>query len=146
MSDLFDGFIFAITSSSLFKRTIPRPRLLFPGFMIHTFITPSMSICGQYFFIFFKMCFDAKKNFCSHRAKLIYTVPVTLLLSDVDSDRVAYLKWHIVSNEESLSVNDLIVPADKLIPLMRPDPLHFLIDILVRLCANVVAASLDREF
>lgn len=71
---------------------------------------------------------------------------MTLLLSDVDGDRVAYLKWHVVSNKESLTVNDLIVPADELIPLMCPDLFHFLIDILVRLCTDVVAASLNREF
>lgn len=34
-------------------------------------------------------------------------------------------------NEESLTTNDLIVPANKLIPLVRPDSLSLLIDVLV---------------
>jgi hypothetical protein len=33
---------------------------LLPGFRIQTFITPSISICGQYFLIFFNMCFEAR--------------------------------------------------------------------------------------
>lgn len=64
VSDFPVGLIFATTSSSLFISTIPRPRLLFPGLRIHTFITPSMSICGQCFFIFLSICLEASTYFC----------------------------------------------------------------------------------
>lgn len=59
--------------------------------------------------------------------------------------RISHVKGYIGANEESLTVNDLIVPADKLIPLMGPDPLRFLIDVLVRLGADVIVASFDRK-
>lgn len=144
------GFTFAITSSSLFISIIPRPRLLFPGFRIHTFITPSISICGQYLRIFFNICFEARTYFYRQAWNKIF--PSSALISNnwekweiVICQQISHVKRHVGMNEESLTTNDLIVPANKLIPLVRPDSLSLLIDVLVWLSTDVVTASFDRE-
>lgn len=58
---------------------------------------------------------------------------------------MSHVEGHVAANEESLAVDDLVVPVDELVPLMRPDLLRLLVDVLVRLGTDVVAASLDRE-
>lgn len=69
-------------------------------------------------------------------------VPVLIAVCTI---RISHVKGHIGVDEDSFSVNDLIIPANKLVPLMRPDSLGLLIDVFVRLGADVVVASLDRK-
>lgn len=59
--------------------------------------------------------------------------------------QISHVERYIGADEESLTVNDLVIPGNKLIPLMRPDFFSLLIDVLVRLRANVVVTPFDRE-
>jgi len=58
---------------------------------------------------------------------------------------MSHVKGHVGANKDSLAVNDLVIPVDELIPLMRPDLLDLVIDVFMRLGTDVVVASLNRE-
>jgi len=58
---------------------------------------------------------------------------------------MSHVKAYVGANKDSLAVNDLVIPGDELIPLMRPNFLDLVIDIFMRLSTDVVVASLNRE-
>lgn len=57
--------------------------------------------------------------------------------------QISHVKGYIGANEESLIVNNLVIPANKLVPLMRPDSFSFLINVFVRLGTDIIVTSFD---
>jgi hypothetical protein len=58
---------------------------------------------------------------------------------------MSHVKGYVGANKDGLAVNDLVIPGDELIPLMRPNLLDLVIDVFMRLGTDVVVASLNRE-
>lgn len=57
--------------------------------------------------------------------------------------QISHVKGYIGANEESSIMNDLVIPANKLVPLMRPDSFSLVIDVFVRLDTDIIVASFD---
>ena len=67
------------------------------------------------------------------------------ILTAKKKGKKTHVHGHVAGNEERLAVDELVVPADELFPLVGPDLFELLVDVLVGLAADEVAAAADRE-